>query len=120
VRPAHVRVDAIPSVSHPVRGVAGARKQVRPVQVPWSVHRSERRGALEFTNTGAEPLRAVRVSLAGGGLLGLTLPRTVYPGESFRVAIRGVAAQTLGAPDAVLVLRWFDPKGGELLWPVAL
>jgi len=63
----------------------------------------------------------VRFSLAGGGLLGLSLPRTVLPGKRLRVVLRGISAEgALGSPDAMLVLRWFQPDGTELLWPVAL
>ena len=54
-------------------------------------------------------------------MLGLTLPRTVHPGERVRLVFRGSAAEAgLSAPDAMLVVRWFDPDGTELLWPIAL
>lgn len=91
------------------------------VPVPWRVVARSDRGAVEFEHRGTGPLRAVRFALAGGGMLGLTLPRTVYPGERLRVVVRGVHADgAFSAPDAMLVLRWFQPDGTELLWPVAL
>ncbi len=89
--------------------------------VPWRVVARSARGVVEVEQRGAEPLRAVRFALAGGGMLGLSLPRTVYPGERVRVVMRGVHADgALAAPDAMLVLRWFQADGTELLWPVAL
>ncbi|MGK0715786.1 hypothetical protein [Leucobacter sp. W1153] len=88
--------------------------------VPWRVvHRTG--GVLEIEQRGGVPLRAVRVSLAGGGLLGVSLPRTVHPGERVRVVLRGVYADgALSAPDALLVVRWIQPEGQELLWPISL
>jgi len=89
--------------------------------VPWRVARRTDGGMIEFEQLGSSPLRAVRVSLAGGGMLGLSLPRTVHPGERLRVVLRGTGdARAVESPDAMLVLRWFQPDGTELLWPVAL
>lgn len=97
----------------------GARREARPV--PWRVSRRSHRGVIEFEQLGSEPLRAVRASLAGGGLLGLSLPRTVHPGERLRVVLRGAGGDDAArAPDAMLILRWFEADGTELLWPVAL
>lgn len=78
-------------------------------------------GVLEVAHRGEHPLRAVRFTLAGDGMLGLSLPRTVHPGERVRAVLRGAAAEgALSAPDAMLVLRWFEPDGTEMLWPIAL
>ncbi|PRI11157.1 hypothetical protein B4915_09895 [Leucobacter massiliensis] len=74
-------------------------------------------GAIEVEHRGATALFSVRFALAGGGLLGLSLPRTVLPGERIRVVLRG---SPVDAPDAMLVMRWFQPDGTELLWPIAL
>jgi len=94
---------------------------VAPVAVPWQVVQRSPQGVIEVEQCGGHPLRAVRFSLAGAGMLGLSLPRTVWPGERLRVVLRGTAADSaLGAPDAMLVLRWFEPDGTELLWPIAL
>lgn len=92
-----------------------------PVAVPWCVvHRSED-GVVEVEQRADGPLRAVRFALAGSGLLGLSLPCTVYPGERVRAVLRGGSADRAGtALDAMLVLRWFEPDGTELLWPIAL
>ncbi len=89
--------------------------------VPWRVvHRGER-GVIEIEHAGSAPVRAVRASLAGQGMLGLSLPRTVHPGERVRVVLRGAAAEgVMAAPDAMLVMRWFEADGTELLWPIAL
>lgn len=92
-----------------------------PRQVPWRVASRSITGSLEVEHCGAQPLRAVRFALAGGGLLGVSLPRTVRPGERLRVVLRGTHADgAVTAADAMLVLRWFEPDGRELLWPVAL
>lgn len=89
--------------------------------VPWRVVARSGSGTIEIEHRGAEPLRAVRCMLAGGGMLGLSLPRTMHPGERLRVVLRGVYVDgAITAPDAMLVLRWFQPDGTELLWPVAL
>lgn len=106
------------------RGV-GERATASEVQaaipVPWRVVARSARGVIEVEQCGLEPLRAVRFSLAGDGLLGLSLPRTVYPGERVRVVVRGSAADgARGAADAMLILRWFQADGLELLWPIAL
>lgn len=101
--------------------VAAADAATGAVEVPWRLLRHPERGVLEAENAGSEPLRAVRFALAGEGMLGVSLPRTVHPGERVRVVLRGVRAErTALAPDALLTLRWFEPDGRELLWPVAL
>ncbi|QIM17736.1 hypothetical protein G7066_01690 [Leucobacter coleopterorum] len=54
-------------------------------------------------------------------MLGLSLPRTVYPGQRVRVVLRGSHAEgTMAAADAMLMMRWFEADGTELLWPIAL
>lgn len=89
--------------------------------VPWRVVTRTASGVIEIEHRGDAPLRAVRVTLAGGGLLGLSLPRTVHPGERLRVVLRGTGPEgAVAAPDAMLVLRWFQADGTELLWPIAL
>ena len=94
---------------------------MQPVPVPWRVVTRDRFGAIEVEHRGEDPLRAVRFALAGGGLLGLSLPRTVHPGERLRIVVRGVSAESAaGSSGAMLVLRWFQPDGTELLWPIAL
>lgn len=89
--------------------------------VPWRVTARSEHGVIEVELRGDAPLRGVRFTLAGQGMLGLSLPRTVHPGERVRAVLRGSAAdRVLAAPDAMLVLRWFEPDGTELLWPIAL
>ena len=91
-----------------------------PVVVPWRVVRRGL-GAIEIEHRGSETAHSVRFALAGAGILGLSLPRVVEPGERVRVALRGVQADAAAAaPDAMLVLRWFQPDGTELLWPIAV
>lgn len=108
------RVSPAPQHAPPVRGA-----EAHPV--PWRITRRSDRGVIEFEQLGDGPLRAVRASLAGAGMLGLSLPRTVHPGERLRVVLRGTGdGRAAAAPDAMLVLRWFEPDGTELLWPVAL
>lgn len=73
-------------------------------------------GFVEVEHRGDGPLHSVRFALAGNGVLGLSLPRTVLPGERMRVRMREVRDRA----GAMLVLRWFEPDGTELLWPIAL
>lgn len=91
------------------------------VAVPWRVVLRSRSGVIEVENSSAFALHSVRFSLAGDGMLGLSLPRTVLPGERLRVVLRGARCEASAtAADAVLVLRWFQPNGMELLWPISL
>ncbi|WP_449281699.1 hypothetical protein [Leucobacter sp.] len=95
------------------------------VAVPWRVVRRSESGVIEVEHCGASPLYSVRFALAGSGMLGLSLPRTVLPGERIRVVVRGTAAEHTagsfaGSAGTMLVMRWFQPDGTELLWPIAL
>lgn len=102
-------------------GDARARDAGGAIVAPWRIAQRSGSGVIEVENTGASALHAVRFSLAGAGLLGLSLPRTVLSGERLRVAVRGTRAEAAaGAPDSLLVLRWFAADGRELLWPVSL
>lgn len=90
------------------------------VPVPWRVTKRSL-GVIEIEHHGTEAAHSVRFTLFGGGMLGLSLPRSVMPGERVRVVVRGRAAEgAYGASDAMLVMRWFRPDGTELLWPIAL
>lgn len=101
-------------------GGAAGRDAGAAIRVPWRIERRSASG-VDVVNVGSAPLRAVRFALGGRGLLGLSLPRTVRPGERLRVVLRGATSDGVrGAPDAVLTLRWFQPDGSELLWPIAL
>lgn len=92
-----------------------------PAEVPWRVSQRSDTGVIEVEHRGTAPLHSVRFALAGQGMLGLSLPRTVLPGERVRVALRGTHSEAaVVAPDAMLVLRWFESDGTELLWPIAL
>lgn len=102
----------------------GAVRSVRagpaPVPVPWRVLRREL-GVIEIEHRGTEIAFSVRFALSGAGMLGLSLPKTVEPGERVRVVVRGSQADgAAAAQDAMLVLRWFQPDGTELLWPIAV
>lgn len=89
--------------------------------VPWRVTRGGASGVIELENAGEETLLSVRFALAGAGLLGLSLPSQVAPGERLRVVLRGSLAEGAAAgPEAMLVVRWFRSDGMELLWPIAL
>ncbi len=89
--------------------------------VPWRVVQRSESGVIELESVGGAPMYSVRAALAGDGMLGLSLPRTVLPGERLRVVLRGVHSEgALAAPDAMLVMRWFQPDGRELLWPISL
>lgn len=90
------------------------------VPVPWRVSARSKSGVIEVEHIGSEALHSVRFALAGQGMLGLSLPGTVHPGERVRVVVRGVGGDAASASDAMLVLRWFQPDGQELLWPIAL
>ncbi|WP_152485644.1 hypothetical protein [Leucobacter chironomi] len=110
-RPSSTR-HAVPTV----RAEAGGA-----VEVPWRVIARSVSGVIEVEQCGHGPLHSVRFALAGDGMLGLSLPRTVYPEERLRVVVRGATGSAAAASaDAMLVLRWFQPDGRELLWPIAL
>lgn len=110
------RVQAAPRAAlHQQRAASEA------VAVPWRVVTRSRSGVIEVQHCGSGPLHSVRFALAGKGMLGLSLPRTVHPGERVRVVLRGSHAEgTMEAADAMLMMRWFQPDGTELLWPIAL
>ncbi len=110
------RVQAAP------RAVSQEKSAARvAVAVPWRVVNRSISGVIEVEHCGAAPLHSVRFALAGSGMLGLSLPRTVHPGERVRVALRGTQSEAaMQAPDAMLVMRWFQADGTELLWPIAL
>lgn len=89
--------------------------------MPWRVTQRSSSGVIEVEQVGDGPLHSVRFALAGDGMLGLSLPRTVFPGERVRVVVRGVRGErVIDSPDAMLVMRWFQPNGTELLWPISL
>lgn len=91
-----------------------------PVPVPWRVV-GRSLGVIEVEHCGPDVAHSVRFALAGAGMLGLSLPRQVWPGERLRAVIRGAQGTAAAAAhDAMLVLRWFEPDGTELLWPIAV
>ncbi|MBC9944720.1 hypothetical protein ICL81_09390 [Leucobacter sp. cx-328] len=111
--PAHQRVRARARLRE--RSRVGIARPVPVRIVCRSAH------AIEIENRSDERLRLVRFALAGGGMLGLSLPCSLEPGERLRVTVRGVGDPDIAsAGDAMLVLRWFQADGEELLWPIAL
>lgn len=99
----------------------GSEAAIAATTVPWRVASRSDLGVIDVEHCGATPLHSVRFALAGQGMLGLSLPRTVYPAERVRVVVRGSQAdRAASSADAMLVLRWFQPDGTELLWPIAL
>lgn len=104
----------------PQRG-GSAPGELGALRVPWRVSACVVPGVVEVEHCGWRPAHSVRFALAGNGMLGLSLPGTVLPGERVRVAVRGgLARDCAAAPDAMLVLRWFEPDGREFLWPIVL
>lgn len=100
---------------------AEVREASEAVSVPWHVVTRSASGVIEVEHRGSSPLHSVRFALAGNGMLGLSLPRTVYPGERVRVVLRGGHAErTSAAADTMLMMRWFEPDGREMLWPIAV
>ena len=111
--PFRLSVRALPARASPISAAT-------PVPVPWRVTRRAL-GVIEIVHSGSEPAYSVRFALSGAGLLGLSLPSTVNPGERVRVAVQGAkAGEAAVASDALLVMRWYQPDGTELLWPIAL
>lgn len=108
---AAVRARAAPHVTEPGAAIA----------VPWQVVSRTSDGGIEVQHCGRAPAHSVRFALAGDGMLGLSLPGTVLPGECVSVFVRrGAARDCAAAGDAMLVLRWFEVDGREFLWPIAL
>ena len=122
VRPGAPRaLSAVPRGGADALAASAPASDPVPVPVPWRVVARSPQGVVEVEHRGQGPLRAVRFALAGGGLLGLSRPRTVHPGERLPVVLLDASADgALTAPDAMLILRWFQPDGTELLWPIAL
>lgn len=112
-------VRAVPEPhDEPVREQSA--ESARAVPVPWRVVRRGL-GVIEIEHCGVDVAHSVRFALSGAGMLGLSLPRTVHPGERVRVVVRGAqSGEAAGASDAMLVMRWFQPDGTELLWPIVL
>ncbi|MHA3685409.1 hypothetical protein ACXR2W_14275 [Leucobacter sp. HY1908] len=111
------------NISAAVRARAAplSTEQGAAIAVPWRVVSRSPDGDIEVAHSGRAPAHSVRFALAGGGMLGLSLPGTVLPGERVTVLVRhGEAGVCAAAPDAMLVLRWFEPDGREYLWPIAL
>lgn len=107
------------SLARPMVPAAGS--EAGAVEVPWRVVARSASGVIEVEHCGDGPLHSVRFALAGEGMLGLSLPRTVYPEERLRVVVRSASGSAVTeSADAMLVLRWFQPDGRELLWPIAL
>lgn len=102
----------------------GAHAGERPgaaIEVPWRISARSATGMIEVEHRGAGPAHSVRFALAGNGVLGLSLPGTVLPGERVRVVVRGGAAgECAASAGAMLMLRWFEADGREFLWPIAL
>lgn len=98
----------------------GAEPQAAAYPVPWHIGARDERGDIVLENRSEHTLRSVRFTFAGEGMLGLTLPQSVGPGARVTATVRGV----LGAegepidPAAMLVVRWLEPDGTELLWPI--
>ncbi|UOQ56765.1 hypothetical protein MUN78_13985 [Leucobacter allii] len=114
-------VPGADGAASPAAAPAAARESAVAVPVPWRVVARSPAGVVEVEHRGESALHSVRFALAGAGMLGLSLPRTVFPGERLRVALRGTRGDAaVESPDAMLVLRWFQPDGTELLWPIAL
>ena len=122
VGPANISA-AVRARADPSAGAEPREPADRPcaIALPWRVSARSASGVLEVEHCGDRPAHSVRFALAGAGVLGLSLPGTVLPGERVRVVVRGgVAGVSAAAPDALLVLRWFEPGGQEFLWPIAL
>lgn len=79
--------------------------------VPFVVDRS---GAPHFRliNVGAEPARAITLTLLGPGIMLSDIPNRLAPGESLQFTVRG---ENL-AQSTVAIVRWFRPDESEYLW----
>lgn len=83
-------------------------------RVPLAVERGPGR-LYRFTNTSAEVLRGVTLTLHGSGVMGANAPTTLHPSETLEVDIAGRSL----ARDTILVVRWFRSSGEEYLWRVS-
>lgn len=82
--------------------------------VPLRLDRS-RAPRFRLANVGAEPLRAVTLSLLGSGLLLPCSPKGLPPGESLEFTLRAEDP----ARNTIVVVRWFRPSGEQYLWRIS-
>lgn len=82
-------------------------------RVPWTFERGD--GLYRLRNLGLERLTAVTFALHGAGVMPVSAPSTLEPGDVLEIAIGGadLARSTIG------LVRWFRPDGDEYLWRVS-
>jgi hypothetical protein len=82
-------------------------------RVPWNFDRGD--GIYRLRNLGRERLTGVMFSLHGSGVMPVSAPSTLEPGDVLEIVISGsdLARNTIG------VVRWFRPDGQEYLWRVS-
>lgn len=83
--------------------------------MPFRVFRDPAANRYRLTNASAEVVRAVTLTLHGTGLMAVSAPTALSPGESIELHI--VAADLARA--TIVVIRWFRPDGVEYLWRMA-
>lgn len=84
-------------------------------RVPFRFERGAKRNTHRLVNVSSETVHGVTFVVHGPGLLAVSAPATIAPGEGVEVTI---AAQNL-ARSTILVVRWFRHDGFEYLWRVS-
>ncbi|MCU1507744.1 MAG: hypothetical protein JWR53_368 [Glaciihabitans sp.] len=84
-------------------------------RVPWAFDREPEAGRYALRNLGQEVLGGVTLALFGAGVMPVSAPATLAPGDVLELSISGHDL----ARDTVGVVRWFRPSGQEYLWRVS-
>lgn len=87
---------------------------MEPYRLPFAFDRSLA-PRYRLRNRGGETVRGVTVMLMGPGVMPVSLPRSLAPGDVLELDIRGEDL----ARDTALVVRWLRQNGEEYLWRVA-
>lgn len=80
--------------------------------VPWLVVEREHGRSVTIMNQSVERLRFVRVGLAGSGVLRLSPPKHIEPGQSLRIELTEAGSGV----DTLATVRWLRGDEAEYLW----
>lgn len=84
-------------------------------RVPFRLHRQPGSNLYTLRNVANEPLDGVSLTLHGAGVMSVSVPARLAPGESLAATVVGRDL----ARNTILVVRWFRPDGTEYLWRIS-